>query len=107
MEKKRFFVLGLAALFLLLIAASFTGCDSNDPSYDNEWVFYNQSSYTIQVDITTPGISPSSFTFGPGKEKKVGSNTYGGTINFSAYTTDAGSGRGIRWDGNTNSFYDK
>jgi hypothetical protein len=102
MKKRQFLVLGLAALFLVLITG-LTGCDS-DPSYRNERTFINQSRYTIQVDVTTSDWNPSSFSLRPGASKKVGSNT-NNYIRFTYRIPDTGNTTNlVRLDENSPTF---
>jgi hypothetical protein len=107
MKKRQFLVLGLLALFLVLITG-LTGCDS-DPGYKEYVTFYNQSRYTIQVDVTTGNWNPSSFSLRAGASKKVGSNT-STSIYFNWRIADTGwTGNGVRSDGNypTFTFYNR
>jgi hypothetical protein len=95
MKKRQFLVLGLLALFLVLITG-LTGCDS-DPSYKTTWTFNNQSRYTIQVDAKAGyDVSPRSFSLRPGATQKMGSNT----ITYMEFTwriADVGwTGNGVR-----------
>jgi len=97
MKKRQFLVLGLVALFLVLITG-LTGCDSgSETSYKTTWTFNNQSRYTIQVDANAGyDVSPRSFFLKPGATQKMGSNT----ITYMEFTwriADIGwTGNGVR-----------
>ena len=107
MKKRQFLVLGLLALFLVLITG-FTGCDS-DPSYKSYVTFNNQSRYTIQVDVTQGDWNPGSFSLKAGASKKLGSNT-SNSIRFRWDIADIGwTGNGVRVDENypTFTFYNR
>jgi hypothetical protein len=105
MKKRQFLVLGLLALFLVLITG-FTGCDS-ETSYANNWIFYNQSSYTIQVNVRAGyDVSPRSFSLRPGSSQKIGSNT-NSRFDFDWYRTDTGNQTGVSWNSNTHTFYNR
>jgi len=107
MEKRRFLVLGLVLLFLVLITC-LAGCN-NEPNYTYEYVFKNRSSYVIRVDIGTGyDVKPKSFTIKPGTDKRCGGNTsYDSGIAFIYYRADTGDVTGVRWDGNAATFYNQ
>jgi hypothetical protein len=98
-----FLVLGIAALFLVLITG-LTGCDS-DPSYKYENTHYNQTSFTIQLDITSGDWHPKSIKIKPYSNNRVGSNT-GGSFYFDWKTIDKGNGRRVNYDRSTRTFYE-
>ena len=90
MKKHLSFWGGVAVVAII----GFVSCDF-EPSYENNWLFVNQSSFTIQVNITTNDVHPSSFTLRPGGERNVGSNTASGTIWFNWSRTDTGTQAGV------------
>jgi len=106
MKKERYFLSGMVALFLISIIG-FVGCE-HEPKYNYEWVFKNQSRYTIQVDIHSEyNVNPRSLSLKPRTAKTVGSNTNYSTILFDYRRTDNGDITGIIWDDYSKTFYDQ
>jgi hypothetical protein len=71
--------------------------------YAYEWLFKNQSSYTIKVEINSGyDLSPKSFSIIPGTEQKCGTNTKYSTVSFTYQRTDTHNTTGIRFSASSN-----
>ena len=92
MVKKQFWM-GMLVL-LLVLGMLIVGCSSDSATNDDkangamgesEWMFINESSYTIMVEGISPpvgnSITPNTFELAPGAYQKVR-----GTSNFTSFT---------------------
>jgi len=94
MKKKRVFVLGTVALFLVA-SLGLTGCNLLAPDLDYDVLFNNQSRFPIRVEILPEyTVSHRSFTLNPGSQRTVGTNNRGG-VRFSWHRTDTGNQSGV------------